>query len=132
MSLFRSPFTLRRRSLNRRVPGRSAISVNTPQLLVTCFRIFRDGQRGSNTSPRSMRSARRSDVRFNMILTLMCVLTSRKLGDYLDLRNHRRRISCTQSLEQPVSSARSEEHTSELQSLMRISYDVFCLKKKTH
>src|SRR3546814_1160989 len=27
--------------------------------------------------------------------------------------------------------ARSEEHTSELQSLMRISYSVFCLKKKT-
>src|SRR3546814_9776219 len=28
-------------------------------------------------------------------------------------------------------SDRSEEHTSELQSLMRISYAVFCLKKKT-
>src|SRR3546814_8996126 len=28
-------------------------------------------------------------------------------------------------------SGRSEEHTSELQSLMRISYAVFCLKKKT-
>src|SRR3546814_10852854 len=28
-------------------------------------------------------------------------------------------------------SKRSEEHTSELQSLMRISYAVFCLKKKT-
>src|SRR3546814_6750826 len=27
---------------------------------------------------------------------------------------------------------RSEEHTSELQSLMRISYDVFCLQKKKH
>src|SRR3546814_5106231 len=27
---------------------------------------------------------------------------------------------------------RSEEHTSELQSLLRISYAVFCLKKKTH
>src|SRR3546814_1483156 len=27
---------------------------------------------------------------------------------------------------------RSEEHTSELQSLMRISYAVFCLQKKTH
>src|SRR3546814_5313844 len=27
---------------------------------------------------------------------------------------------------------RSEEHTSELQSLMRTSYAVFCLKKKTH
>src|SRR3546814_6537943 len=29
------------------------------------------------------------------------------------------------------SQARSEEHTSELQSLMRISYAVFCLKKNT-
>src|SRR3546814_4091917 len=31
-----------------------------------------------------------------------------------------------------VSAIRSEEHTSELQSLMRISYAVFCLKKKKH
>src|SRR3546814_8489910 len=30
----------------------------------------------------------------------------------------------------PAGGARSEEHTSELQSLMRISYAVFCLKKK--
>src|SRR3546814_3310959 len=30
-----------------------------------------------------------------------------------------------------VAAMRSEEHTSELQSLMRISYAVFCLKKKT-
>src|SRR3546814_1311869 len=30
----------------------------------------------------------------------------------------------------PRKSVRSEEHTSELQSLMRISYAVFCLKKK--
>src|SRR3546814_4383269 len=30
-----------------------------------------------------------------------------------------------------VEQRRSEEHTSELQSLMRISYAVFCLKKKT-
>src|SRR3546814_1062466 len=49
------------------------------------------------------------------------------LDDYLegfqgkDLTNTRRRIE-----------ARSEEHTSELQSLMRISYAVFCLKKKKH
>src|SRR3546814_8459852 len=32
---------------------------------------------------------------------------------------------------QPVRVSRSEEHTSELQSLMRISYAVFCLKQKT-
>src|SRR3546814_2896859 len=31
-----------------------------------------------------------------------------------------------------MSGGRSEEHTSELQSLMRISYAVFCLKKKKH
>src|SRR3546814_10792221 len=35
------------------------------------------------------------------------------------------------SVENMPTSARSEEHTSELQSLMRSSYAVFCLKKKT-
>src|SRR3546814_4747163 len=34
------------------------------------------------------------------------------------------------SLIAPAVTERSEEHTSELQSLMRISYAVFCLKKK--
>src|SRR3546814_520777 len=33
---------------------------------------------------------------------------------------------------EPAPAPRSEEHTSELQSLMRISYAVFCLKKKNH
>src|SRR3546814_9399134 len=33
------------------------------------------------------------------------------------------------TVEKMLSGPRSEEHTSELQSLMRISYDVFCLKK---
>src|SRR3546814_2050553 len=36
---------------------------------------------------------------------------------------------CTLLLDQGIE-LRSEEHTSELQSLMRISYAVFCLKKK--
>src|SRR3546814_11884918 len=35
-----------------------------------------------------------------------------------------------QAAETRKTSSRSEEHTSELQSLMRISYAVFCLKKK--
>src|SRR3546814_7245819 len=34
-------------------------------------------------------------------------------------------------LPKPIIAIRSEEHTSELQSLMRISYAVFCLQKKT-
>src|SRR3546814_10830840 len=43
------------------------------------------------------------------------------------LTNHRVR---TQSSRKAGLPSRSEEHTSELQSLMRISYAVFCLKKK--
>src|SRR3546814_5465838 len=34
-------------------------------------------------------------------------------------------------IDSAIAKARSEEHTSELQSLMRISYAVFCLKKKS-
>src|SRR3546814_9460714 len=34
------------------------------------------------------------------------------------------------TLDEQSTASRSEEHTSELQSLMRISYAVFCLKKK--
>src|SRR3546814_7567477 len=39
-------------------------------------------------------------------------------------------LSCAPSLLSGTGLSRSEEHTSELQSLMRISYAVFCLKKK--
>src|SRR3546814_6484082 len=39
---------------------------------------------------------------------------------------HTDKLACPHRIVQ-----RSEEHTSELQSLMRISYAVFCLKKKT-
>src|SRR3546814_17213425 len=50
--------------------------------------------------------------------------TSVRLGR----QHHAFRFSiCPQNRE-----SRSEEHTSELQSLMRISYAVFCLKKKTN
>src|SRR3546814_9301949 len=43
---------------------------------------------------------------------LLIIVNNRKLGEY-----------------EPYWHKRSEEHTSELQSLMRISYAVFCLKK---
>src|SRR3546814_5761346 len=41
------------------------------------------------------------------------------------------RYSYLDAIERGQFENRSEEHTSELQSLMRISYSVFCLKKKT-
>src|SRR3546814_9859001 len=40
------------------------------------------------------------------------------------------RVSKKLACSTPLSSGRSEEHTSELQSLMRNSYAVFCLQKK--
>src|SRR3546814_4243605 len=43
----------------------------------------------------------------------------------------RQRALCGTVDDGAVAGPRSEEHTSELQSLMRISYAVFCLKKKT-
>src|SRR3546814_4152254 len=51
-------------------------------------------------------------------------------------RDQHHRTSCLEVMQDlcrrdPVGVKRSEEHTSELQSLMRISYAVFCLKKKT-
>src|SRR3546814_8426148 len=53
-------------------------------------------------------------------------LTGVALGD-AHRRSLRRRPS---KMATALSAERSEEHTSELQSLMRISYAVFCLKKK--
>src|SRR3546814_10208346 len=56
------------------------------------------------------------------------------LGYYARARNL---IACARAIvadhggRLPDTEARSEEHTSELQSLMRISYAVFCLKKTT-
>src|SRR3546814_4487492 len=51
------------------------------------------------------------------------------LGDGLDLHAALGREHAEVLLGGPVERERSEEHTSELQSLMRISYAVFCLKK---
>src|SRR3546814_8127073 len=59
------------------------------------------------------------------------------LFPYTTLFRSIRRIMASSGCDQPApsgvgggASLRSEEHTSELQSLMRISYAVFCLKKK--
>src|SRR3546814_1593829 len=53
-----------------------------------------------------------------LVLALLALFAS--IGVFVSARNREREIE----------DARSEEHTSELQSLMRISYAVFCLKKK--
>src|SRR3546814_6270405 len=57
------------------------------------------------------------------------VMPGAVLASSSQLRPSRSRMKSTRA--QPRRLSRSEEHTSELQSLMRISYAVFCLKKKT-
>src|SRR3546814_4551233 len=55
-------------------------------------------------------------------------------GEYVvaaDVGRLRKRLNEVAAIDFFGAHGRSEEHTSELQSLMRISYAVFCLKKKT-
>src|SRR3546814_1927109 len=68
---------------------------------------------------------RRMGERGDIIRTMQRELTARRVE----------RAAADRVIFDPANGAaapRSEEHTSELQSLMRISYAVFCLKKKTH
>src|SRR3546814_5165092 len=59
---------------------------------------------------------------------LLCALP----GDYVDDQQSRFVNERLHANIQKDGTYRSEEHTSELQSLMRNSYAVFCLKKKKH
>src|SRR3546814_10105243 len=53
--------------------------------------------------------------------------------DAQDLVDHMRQMERSGRIDMDAYRGRSDEHTSELQSLMRTSYAVFCLKKKiTH
>src|SRR3546814_2898541 len=47
-----------------------------------------------------------------------------------EVQSMREKSDPIEGVKKYLAEMRSEEHTSELQSLMRISYDVFCLKKK--
>src|SRR3546814_1387033 len=72
--------------------------------------------------------------------TLFRSFIDRRRGEYLSVEHHRKALAdiLRRHAREGRRSARieadgddrSEEHTSELQSLMRISYAVFCLKKK--
>src|SRR3546814_1714357 len=72
--------------------------------------LFRSPRLSRVTALRSTHNAHQ------LICDTRTVTSERKAGSIADDRSFRRE--------------RSEEHTSELQSLMRISYAVFCLKKK--
>src|SRR3546814_8072978 len=67
----------------------------------------------------------RSEVARQLASILGIPLTRFDMSEYMERHSVSRLIGAP-----PGYVGRSEEHTSELQSLMRISYAVFCLKKK--
>src|SRR3546814_3959903 len=98
------------------------------------------GRRGSNAIAQSYRQAG-----VDVVAVLQVDMTNYKAGPVQDMKliTDYSNASLKAFFEQlfdtymaPMGHTRgtyrSEEHTSELQSLMRISYAVFCLKKKKH
>src|SRR3546814_6934901 len=77
-----------------------------------------------------------SEIMPSMILSLTTIATPKDFSDMITTVSAMGVSGATMGSESPVCmrsatcTNRSEEHTSELQSLMRISYAVFCLKKK--
>src|SRR3546814_8291367 len=95
-------------------------------------------QERATVRPGQRRDGRRRHLRLEGEVPPRSVATNARHPGVRSLaRPGRRRGQRTRRARRPVLAAarfwllRSEEHTSELQSLMRISYAVFCLKKKT-
>src|SRR3546814_2947213 len=84
----------------------------------------RKGSMPANITPvgtsRSMPLSTKTFMPTGGVMRLISVITTTRIPN---------QIKISPAARSPKSS-RSEEHTSELQSLMRISYAVFCLKKK--
>src|SRR3546814_2042383 len=98
--------------------------------IISRQRAPRDGMRDHGVS--SKRS-RRTCVNIHQIAVLQAeILEILCIGeDHIPSAGHAA-VAVVQAIDRRIILvvARSEEHTSELQSLMRISYAVFCLKKK--
>src|SRR3546814_1015225 len=111
---------------NRRPPY-AAFSRNAPCALASAASIFLLCS-GSSPPDIGTGAAPASGRRLPLAATAGAItaFSTSPLPHTGQLTSLRRRWSSQSSVE------RSEEHTSELQSLMRLSYAVFCLKKKNH
>src|SRR3546814_2603734 len=92
--------------------------------------LFRSRRRGNNGSGRGCRRAARRQAFRAASHASADRRPLRRLPTYPTGGHSRRRRSMPCDSRRHCPFERSEEHTSELQSLMRISYAVFCLKKK--
>src|SRR3546814_6531891 len=93
------------------VSRRSTVGLAIPSCRAICFEVCRSIRRSRQARCLSVRRAQRS--------------ASSNVCDLESLM-----FTLLSKLPPAQAPGRSEEHTSELQSLMRISYAVFCLKKK--
>src|SRR3546814_5417986 len=82
--------------------------------------------------PKGLLPGGQSDSRFPVSFAAPVTEGLRLVIEYFTALNQRDVAGIAKTLHFPFAIYRSEEHTSELQSLMRISYAVFCLKKKNH
>src|SRR3546814_939814 len=94
-------------------------------------------RRGPRRGPwhRALRDMQRLHGRLQMHRQLLLWISiaaraQRPMGWFRTIYGDRAAHEIISRFGQPLDRRRSEEHTSELQSLMRISYAVFCLKKK--
>src|SRR3546814_2558160 len=92
---------------------------------VMVFGLFRLGQLVLNQSRTNLRLAEQ-----NRSVTQLIEEYEHRGGAWLWETDQHHRLSYVSTQIGMILGQRSEEHTSELQSLMRISYAVFCLKKK--
>src|SRR3546814_8054268 len=76
------------------------------------------------------RSDQAEGLAIGRVVHLRCVELAQQIQPFRILAQRQRHRPVQDEL-RGIRLDRSEEHTSELQSLMRISYAVFCLKKKT-
>src|SRR3546814_15544475 len=102
-------------------------------VLLFFFLMIRRPPRSTRTT-HSFPTRRSSDLQVAAIHSLPATFpaVADSLPRFDELLEGCRKGDCTMppASDIPLRTLRSEEHTSELQSLMRISYAVFCLKKK--
>src|SRR3546814_1232766 len=93
----------------------------------TLFRSFEDRLRVDQVD----RGRRQLSQTFEAVREIETVARGKHVFERLQAPRFRGiEAAVAQRLDEGMIDSRSEEHTSELQSLMRISYAVFCLKKK--
>src|SRR3546814_2944847 len=80
------------------------------------------------------RSVRRFGAAYEYMIVLDAdsLVSGRAMVQLASVMDRAPGVGLIQTIPTVINSRRSEEHTSELQSLMRISYAVFCLKKKNN